>query len=294
MGWALTPALVVGLAGSPAVTAQAPVACPDAEDKVATQTQGYGKPGASAAYITELEQGDGQPTDPHAIANASFTLTPEDGPPRVTRVELREQTTKIILPAPASGSSFTAVFEWDQNLGTPAACHGRDAYVLPLLPSFATVGEPDLPRVHGRCRIRATPLNYDARVFRRTWRLRARCDYFACDAGLTSSASLRGRLRLRGRGDYSLRSRQGPAGRCRVRKRRKDPATGRLRRVRRTVRSAFRVHTRLTLRATTTRRGVAQTLSGRLTITYRPTPRARRRGCRRVRVERGRITARRL
>jgi hypothetical protein len=109
---------------------------------------------------------------------------------------------KVILTAPKHGRSFGFVFSWDQDAGKQAGCHGRDAFSMPLIHRGERIGDPYAYRLAGSYQARYTRGQGRAR-----WKLRPRCDYFACDAKLRSSEGLKGRFRYRGRdGSYILKN----------------------------------------------------------------------------------------
>jgi hypothetical protein len=126
---------------------------------------------------------------------------------------------KLILTAPKRGRSFGLVFNWDQDVGKQAGCHGRDVLSIPLIHRGERIGDPFAYRLSGSYRAR-----YTRRQGRARWKLMPTCDYFACDSKLTSSG-LKGRFRYRGKdGSYVLRhtDRRRRYGECRI----TNPLTG--------------------------------------------------------------------
>jgi hypothetical protein len=282
----------VGLSAVAHGQAAPPVpACPNSEDKLTTYTPGYGKPSQSGVYGLELANESGA----EQITNATVTLIPGTGPASPTVVTIQGDETKVILAAPASGDHFGVQFDWDQDVGTAAACHGRDVFGLPLLPTRAKVGDPFAARLEGTYRMRSTPVNYSAKVARSKWTIRPRCDYFACSARLRSNRGLRGTLRVRDNGSYRLTGRYRDPSSCVVTVTTTDSVTGEvLTRRSRTIRHAYRGSTRLSLRVRKVKDGRALIISGSHTDTATPTARARSKGCKKASVYRQHVTGRAL
>lgn len=288
-------AAVCSIVSASSAQAQAPPpppACPNGEDKLLTYTPGYGQLAKSAVYRIELDEDE---YDTEVITNVVVTVDRDGGDPSATPVELRGPSTKIILVAPSQGARFTVTFDWDQDAGTAAACHGRDAYVLPLLPARADVGDPFAPRLDGRFRIRGEPYNYRGRRFHVVWTLQPTCDFFACSTRLRPTFGLRGSFQPRADSEYRLVRKNGIGGTCTVESTPRNDATGQfLRRQTETIHRAYHREQRVDLRVLGTSKGAALTITGKITYTYRPTARARGKHCTHVVRYQDRITGRRL
>jgi hypothetical protein len=251
-----------------------PPACPDGEDQVTTSTQGYGKP--SQTMVLRME------TISDGITNATVTVTGEDGSSTTIPAELDPygDPTKIFAVAPASGASFTVTFAWDQGVGT-AACHGTNAYTLPLVPLDAAVGKPTANRLEGKWRMRYRPIGYAGKRERTTWTLKPKCDYFGCDTRMHSTGHLDGVVKLRSDGSYRFEVTDHAVGSCTVTNTTVSTITGQVL-SRRTIkiRHAFRPRTRINLRVKTASNGEALTVTGLYWLRGSPTPRAANAGCR--------------
>jgi hypothetical protein len=255
--------------------APAPPACPDGEDKLTTFTQGYGKPAQSMVLRVQANSDE--------ISNATVTVTAQDGTATTTAFEpdYYVDQIKVIVVAPASGSSFTVAFAWDQDAGSAAACHGTDIYTLPLLPVDAVVGTPTAKRLQGRWRMRYRPISYKGKRDKSTWTLTPKCDYFGCDTRMRSTGHLRGVVKLRPDDSYRFEVTDHAAGSCTVTKTAQSLITGQIiSRRTTTIRNAWRPRTRINLRVKAQQDGRALTVTGLYWVHGIPTSRALNAGCR--------------
>jgi len=244
--------------------AQGVPGCPSENETLEATTVGYGREGQGLAV-------DVLDSDGAALSNVTLTVSARDGsPPRVQQVEMSSAETQVIVPAPSAGEEFTLALDWDQDAGTPRACHGHTATNLPLVPADARVGDPGAARLSGRYRITFRPIDYSGARFSALWRITPLCDFFACSARLRSTLGLRGKVRyIGGQTDYAVEGRyQGY----------RDCVSADERRV--VAENGYRQTYRVTLRVVRTRSGRATTLVGRRKWTYTRTAAARRRGCR--------------
>jgi hypothetical protein len=266
-------------------------ACPNSEDKITTFTPGYGKPGQSAVYRLDLTD-DAFPED---IANAAVTLFPESGSPVAGPVAISEDETKVILAAPMSGKQFAVHFDWDQDLGTSAACHGNDSYTLPLLPIDAKVGNPFVARLEGTYAVREAPRSYTGKVTRAKWKIKPGCDFFGCSSKLRSNAGLKGQLRLRSTGSYLLLTTYREAASCVVTTIKKNTLTGQvISRTTRTIPHAYRGKQRVSVRVDKEANGRGLRFSGSITNSAVPTEVARAQHCTKTHTWRDHVTGRLL
>jgi hypothetical protein len=235
------------------------LACPAGEDALLTYPPDYIREGAT--WIA----GVGSDGAPARVASAKITVelieTPllldEDGEGRI-----------VMPPVEPGNAEIVMSFEWDQDVGTQAACHGVDDYVVPLVKSGEKVGRPDVYRLEGTYRVkyaRDRPGTF-------TWRLSPTCDYFGCSIRVRSSGGLKARIKLRADGVYEIRRpRESGYGSCTVR----NNLTGSVR----TFEPAYTMRRVIALRKRSTGTNPARLAVGTVTDTYSPTPAARDNGC---------------
>jgi hypothetical protein len=239
----------------PSVNAQTLLACPDETDALVTYPPDYIREGQS--WVTTVE------TSGRSVANA--VLHVETAPTPI--VLDNNGDGKLVMPPVASADrEAVLVYEWDQDLGTQAACHGTDEYTVPIARAADTVGKASTGRLEGSYRARYTRGEGTA-----TWRLSPTCDLLACNSRLRSSGGLRGTVKLRTNGTYSFTDDLGGIGECVVR----NNLTGEVR----THRPAYVRHRLIVFRETDESGSIASTVIGDVTDTYRPTRTARADGC---------------
>lgn len=249
--------------------AQALPSCPDDADALLTYGPYYAHPGEGFG-IDIIEAGGND-----RVARVFVTiLSPSPAPPAT--VPLEGDGARAVLRAPTEGSAFALNFDWTQDEGTPAACHGHDEYEIPLIPRGLTIGDPDAARLSGRYRVSFVPLGGERRPPSVSWTFAPSCDYFACGAAWRSSSGLRGSFSLRRDGTYLREARlAGRTGYCIER------TNGR---VTRRIAPAYRATIRATIRPSairsgTTDLGTVLRFKGLLTTRYVPLPAARALGC---------------
>jgi hypothetical protein len=181
-------------------------------------------------------------------------------------------SSRAVLSAPTSGKAFGLVFQWDQDVGTPAACHGTDTYSIPLAKPSDRVGDPATARLAGKLRMTFTGLNFHESPARVTWTLRPACELFACATRLRSTTGFTATLRPTD-GRYVVTS----TSRVKVGTFTCDKRVGGVLQSR--VNAYDRSTTRTVLDVIETRRGLAYRVRGRSTTTYSRTPEARAQGC---------------
>jgi len=271
-------ALLAALLHPAAAHAQGLPLCPanDDDDKLDTFVPSYSRYGQTDRFRVELVGGTA--TD---ISNVTLTITPKSAPPTTVPVVLDGSgNAELVLVAPTQGQSYRAVYEWDQDAGTQAGCHGSDAYEVPLIPTTGKAGNPERPRFAGSFRVRFRNPDVRGREERSTWRMTPSCAYFACSARLRSTGGLRGVLRLLSDGRYRLTEKGRSSEGCRVTTRTVNTVTGEvLNRRERVIRNAFRYTNTYTLSvvADSTKRVVRFRGTQRFVMT--PTAAARGRGC---------------
>lgn len=249
--------LVLSVARAPVAAAQAPIECPDAEDAVSTFPPDFIREEASWVASAEV-------TFRTRIQNLVMSV---DGEPTALTFDESGEARIIMPPVPPGKHEVVIIFEWDQDLGTQAACHGIDDYLVPYAEVSDTVGKTTTNRLEGTYRAAYTRGEGSA-----TWRLSPSCDLLACSTRLRSNAGLRGTLKLRADGTYSFSANTKPLGNCTLR----NVTTGA---IVRTIQRAYIGHRLIVLRQGSETGEVAERMVGDITDTYRPTGRARRAGC---------------
>ena len=265
--------VAVGLAlASIAILCAAPASalplCPERAALVYSQAPGVSHVGEGI----ELKM---RSIDMARVAGLVVTVS-SNGERRETPVSLvgNENNVVIVTSGAAKDLGATLDVTWDQDAGTPAACHGDRHYALPNVPAGATAGDPSRPRLKGRFAMRYTergsPVTYDI------WQMKPTCGYFACDARL-GPPPYWGRLNLKPNGSYERNWERGPAATCTIDYFRNHRVVET-----REFRHSYYIHEHLLLRPVRIRGGLVVALAGRHRQTLVPTERARRRGCHRT------------
>lgn len=192
---------------------------------------------------------------------------------------------------------FNAVVEWDQNVGKPSACHGRAARQVWAAPAGKTFGNPRIPRFAGTYAVKYRALNYKdtSRPKRIRWRVRPRCDLFACRASLRSSGGMRsGMVRPRSNGAYRFTNSGSRAPQsCSVTEVTRNSFTGEvISRKTKTIKRAWVGRDRITLKVLKVVDGQAVLLRGLRTYTMTPTGNASYAGCTKTYHLKDRVTLR--
>ena len=195
----LRAAVLAGVLAAVMLPSSAPAqtipGCPNSEDALKSFQPFFVRIGRS--YVAAVR------APVNRVENVSITIRPADAEPRTVVLTLDESgRARAIFASPRRGPTLGIVFDWDQDLGTTAACHGRDVYDVPVVSPGEKVGDPYGYRLQGTYRVR----------FRRgapvRWRIRPHCDYFGCSATIRSSEGIEGRLRYgRRHGGYEISDR---------------------------------------------------------------------------------------
>lgn len=271
---------MLALAVPAAAEAQSLPSCPSDQPLLAVRTVDVAVLGKGMSVTVSRPEEYSSEYSP--IANLVLTVAREAPVPLTLADDAGSVSAVVETP---DAAWFNAAVEWDQNVGKPSACHGRAARRVWVAPSGKTFGNPRLPRFAGTYAVKYRPLNYKdtSGTDHARWRVKSRCDIFACDAALRSNAGLRsGRLRLRSNGTYRYRSRPGRAhGTCSLVRIRTNTFTGEvLSRTPFKVRRAFRAHDLITLKVLKQGEdGTALKLRGVRTYVVEPTSNAYDRGC---------------
>lgn len=267
-------AAMVGLCGlaicSPASAALPP--CPISLEVLELHTPSYGR--ASQSLPVEVIA-----SNPERVAGAALTTLSEEGETPIP-LDLTRYRTVAVVPTPSVEPEFTLTLSWNQDEGTPGACRGYIAFVIPIIPQFASAGTPLEPRLVGRFRVQEIAIRPPRRkVFQPAWTFRPRCDYFACNTRVKSTLGLRGVFKLLPNGEFELLDTRPPRYSC------VERATQQV-----VQRRAYRevVRVRIHVRKEP---GVNQVggFTGKIYTRYEATPRARSKGCRPIggyRIER--------
>lgn len=242
-------------------TAAALPNCPPLSIKLVSQADEYGRAGTGIEVVFYSEGG---------VQNVSLTLVSAAGETR-TPVTLQGEITHVIVEGlPTADMEAHLIDEWDQDVGTSTACHGRYDRSFPILPKGASAGTRTLPRLTGAFRIEE-PLRpkKGQHVLRPVWRFRPYCDYFACDVHVRSTLTLKGRMRINGHGNYEFRIEYPPNEDCHA-----NFGRGKL-----IARNVYFKRVVIELRVTRERNGRALAFRGKRTTVWESTPRGRRHGC---------------
>ena len=263
--------------------------CSNPEDAVLTTAPELARSGEEMIFTTQTEL-------TKRITNATLTIFYRKQE-RIVPIAVARKVTEVIELAPeGSGSVVETKFDWDQDAGRNAACHGVTRYTLPLIPAEGKAGNLGVPRFEGLFLIRYEPLPTKSPVGEplgpsdSKWRLRPRCAYFGCSTAVRSSQGLKGLFRPDRVDRYVLRKRAAGVGDCKV----TVPAKGKNNFKTVTIKRAFIFTRVLRLEATRVTDGRVRELSGRLKDVLRPTPKARRRGCDRAFFDNERVTGEKI
>lgn len=251
---------VLALAGSSSASEGLP-RCPPFSVKLLAEVPDYGRPGQGIPVLF-LSEGGVENVTMTVVSTAGETTTP---------VTLEGEKTRVILGGvPAPDPEAHVVREWDQDLGTASACHGRYDHPFPVFPYGTRVGEQSLPRLSGAFRIKE-PLRpkRGQKMKRPVWRFRPYCDYFACDVHVRSTLTLKGRMRLTAYGRYKISFTFPPTDSCA-----EKGGRGKL-----VAKKVYYRTVTIELRVTRERNGRVLAFRGKRTTVWRPTARGERLGC---------------
>lgn len=88
---------------------------------------------------------------------------------------------KLGIAMPAEQEMGSMTLAWDQDAGTPLACHVGDPLPFWVLDADTVPGDWAAPSLSGTYKFRMRPRNYRGPASSYTLRIRPRCDIFACD-----------------------------------------------------------------------------------------------------------------
>jgi len=238
-------------------SAQAPLPlCPNDVDVFATTAPGFVRVGQVSMAVTLSRDTDRRPSTNISVSVDGVT----------TSISSTEPVIDAVVAVAPSDDAVRVVFDWDQDLGTPAACHGRDVHDVPVIADDARAGRPGVGRLSGRYRVRYERLGPTGTLRPSRWTLAPQCDVFGCSARLKSTGGARGLVRLLDDGSYRFQEYAGLSGRCEV----YSQITGDVY----TIKPSYSVSHRASIRVLETRHGVATRFRGKFSYIYRPTPRA--------------------
>lgn len=206
---------------------------------------------------------------PDTITNAVAQID-EDGPAQIFGPFAGNES-KLLLKAPKTLGLFDMIYDWDQDLGTGSACHGRDRNSVLVVEPKAKIGDPRSYRLAGRYRVRYSPYGSVARLTPSKWTLSPSCNYYGCKTKLRSDGGARGDLRLLDDGGYRYSATDPDTGLCKT----EVVATGQIR----TAKPAYNVKVRMSLAVKTSKMGTATTFTGKRTEEYSTNAKARAIGC---------------
>lgn len=120
----------------------ASLTCPDDSEILLSFQPDYARQGGTfEAYVEPAET-----VDPARLTSIRLAIAGGQS----TQLTAVGPSSHAVLQAPASGRSILLVFAWDQDVGTPAACHRSDTYRIPLAAPRDRIGDPRLSRLEGR------------------------------------------------------------------------------------------------------------------------------------------------
>jgi hypothetical protein len=258
----MTMAALSGLAVCSSASAALPP-CPNSLEALELQTPSYGR--ANQSLPVEVVA-----SNPERTAGTTLTTLREEGE-ATTSLDVSRYHTTVVIPTASVEPELNLILTWNQDEGTPGACQGYIAVVIPIIPQFASAGTPLEPRLVGRFRVKEIAVRPPHRkVFKPTWTLQPRCDYFACNTHVKSTLRLRGVFKLLANGEYELLDTRPARYAC------VERATQRV-----VLRRAYREVVRIRI-SVTKEPGVNQVggFTGKIHTHYEATPRAQRKGCR--------------
>jgi hypothetical protein len=167
--------------------AQAPLPACTAADQLGDASDPHQQPVGLAGSLYTFSLAF---TAPQRVTNVTMTYTGATGVAVSSVAQPTAAQMKLGIALPADKEMGRLTFGWDQDAGTPLACHAGDTLPFWVLDADTVPGDSAVPSLSGTYKIRIRPRNYRGRTVTSKLRVRPKCDIFACDVALGGGGEL--------------------------------------------------------------------------------------------------------